>query len=197
MKRVKIAIFVVIAILLISMTIYDFIPYQDSARISQQGSTSRSYDLVFNSTTSSIEMWIDPVIDIQDPFSNTNSTYLLSYEVNISVLVESSQEVIYAFSGMTAGVNRILTNMTHVFKDVRLNGNRQWCLFLKPGNTTEVNFVFSYIADYTVEILYNLQPKTYAWASVLSFLSMRGIILVGVILFSAVLIFAGIKLASD
>lgn len=187
----------VIGILLTSMTVYDLLPYRERNYVTHHGSTSRSYDLAFNTTTPNIMMLVDPVIDLQDPFPDSNSTYLRSYNINVSVLVESSLDSIYVFSGITSGGNSIVTNTTHVFNGVQLNGNRQWCMFFKPENTTDLTCVFSYTANYTVDMIYTRSPKTYAWASVLSFFSVEGIILAGVVIFASVLIYVSTKMVTD
>ncbi|MHA2146118.1 MAG: hypothetical protein ACXAB0_11760 [Candidatus Thorarchaeota archaeon] len=98
MKRVRFGLLIIVGIILTSMTVYDLLPYRVKNYVTHHGSTSRSYDLVFNRTTPNIEMWVDPVIDFEDPFPNTNSTYLLSYNINVSVHVVSSHDSIYVFS---------------------------------------------------------------------------------------------------
>ncbi|MHA2158759.1 MAG: hypothetical protein ACXABE_07650, partial [Candidatus Thorarchaeota archaeon] len=63
-------------------------------------------------------------------------------------------------------------------------------------NGTDFTWFFSYTGNYRVEMIYTRPPKTYAWATVLSFLTAEGVILVGIVLFASVLIYASIKMAS-
>jgi hypothetical protein len=196
MKRGKRIVGLIIGLILISITVYDLLPYQERNYVTHTGSTSRSYDLDFNSTTDLISLQIEPFIDIQDPFPNTNSTYLLSSNINVSLLLISNSNSLYVSSSVYS--HHTFENNTYTtFNDVHFSDNSHFYNFHIFGNSTDVSCYFSYTANYIMEMIYNRQPKISAWGSFFTSLTTEGIIMVGVIIFASVMIYAGTRLMND
>jgi hypothetical protein len=191
MKRAKIGIVVVIGIILTSMTVYDLLPYRRRNYVTHIGSTTRSYDLVFNSTNPWIDIEADPFVDIQNPFPDTNNSYVRSCSINVSIHISSSDWTAFLITPL----GYVDSNMTDTYHTTNLGANQRWFHFYNR-NGTDFTCFFSYTANYSVEMIYTRPPKTYAWATVLSFLTAEGVILVGIVLFASVLIYASIKMAS-
>jgi hypothetical protein len=196
MKRGKRIVGLIIGLILISMTVYDLLPYREKNYVTHTGSTSRSYDLDFVPTTDLISFQIEPFIEIHDPFPNTNNTDLLSSNINVSVLLISNSNSLFVSSSFYS-YHKFENNTFTTFNDIRFNDNRHFYNFHMFGNTTDVSCYFSYTANYTIDMIYNLQPKESAWASFFTLLTIEGIILVGVIIFTSVLIYVGTRLMND
>jgi hypothetical protein len=98
MKRGKRIVGLIIGLILISMTVYDLLPYREKNYVTHTGSTSRSYDLDFVPTTDLISFQIEPFIEIHDPFPNTNNTDLLSSNIKLSTIYVSMITDIFTIS---------------------------------------------------------------------------------------------------
>ena len=193
MKRAKIVLALIVGIIFTSMTIHDLFPYHERNYVTQSGSFTRQYDIVLNLTTRVFDIEMNPFIDIHDPFPNTNVTYILSSSINVSLLLVSSENNIQLASTMNTGF--IEPNTTVFIQTVFSQANRHsFHFFWYPYNLTKCSGQFSIGINYTLDILFIRPPKTYAWSSLLSVLNTEGVILIGVISLSSVLIYVGTKL---
>jgi hypothetical protein len=139
-----------------------------------------------------IDLLVYPFLDIVDPFPNTNSTYLLSCSINYSIVVSSPESVtLPSYRGY------LEPNTSYSFQTRFFGGNRRWFTFLRPENMTNFSCVFSYTANYSVDMIYTRPTKTYAWATVRSLFTTEGIILVGVVLLASALIYASLKMMGE
>ncbi|NHI89698.1 MAG: hypothetical protein EAX87_09250 [Candidatus Thorarchaeota archaeon] len=193
MKRIKVGLLIIVGLIITSMTVYDMLPYRERNYITHSGSATRSYDLVFNSTTQYISIDEESFIDIQDPFPNSINNLTLSSSIDVSYAISSHNWTATLYSPQFLGyVNANTTHVNH-YTDYR---EREWFMFYTM-NMTDFSCVFSYTANYTVEMIYSRPPKTYAWATLFSFLDAEGVVLVGVVIFASVLIYVGTRLLTD
>jgi len=190
MRRTKLGLLIIVGLILISMTVYDLLPYRVRNYVTHSGSTTRSYDLVFNSTTPQIIIHAEPFLDIQDPFPDTINTLIFSSSINASFRISShnwTAGLYYNFGYVESNTTRFIYNMAYT---------DEFLFIFSTRNMADISCVWSYTANYTVEMIYSRPPKTYAWATLFSFFSTEGIILVGVVIIASVLIYASIKMAT-
>ncbi|MFW9768225.1 MAG: hypothetical protein ACFFF9_13775 [Candidatus Thorarchaeota archaeon] len=192
MKRVKIVLFAVIGIILTSMTVYDLLPYRERNYVTHAGSTSQSFDLVFNSTYPWIEISVDPFIDIQDPFPDTINTLLFSASINVSYHISSSEWTASLYSPL----GYVDCNTTETYHNADWGNNQRWFQFYN-NNRTDFAFFFTYTANYSLEMIYTRPPKTYAWETLRSFLTTEGVIFACVVLIASILVYVSVKIARD
>ena len=185
MKRIKVGLLIIVVFIITSMTVYDMLPYRERNYITHSGSTTRSYDLVFNSTTPYIRISVESFIDIQDPFPDTINNLTLSSNIDVSYTISSHSWTGTLFSYWFGYIE---TNST--FVDYPMFPS----FFFENMNMTDLSCVFSYTVNYTVEMIYTRPPKTYAWATLFSFLNTEEGVLVGVVIFSLALIYAGTRM---
>jgi hypothetical protein len=192
-----IALVVIIGLTVSAITIYDLLPYKVRNYVTHTGSTSRSYELIFNSSVWNIELEIDPFIDIVDPFPNTNTTYELGSNINVTSVLEFTSPVLYsAISSFLPLPGFHNMNATISSEGVDFSDNSQY-LWIHIFNMTDVTCLFSYTADYEVEMIYILQPRIYLWRSIINILSTQGLVVLGVFLFALVLIYTSIRMTRE
>jgi hypothetical protein len=189
MKRIRVGLLIIVGFIITSMTVYDLLPYRTRNYVTHSGSTTRSYDLVFNSTVPQIVIYAEPFIDIQDPFPDTINNLTLSSSINVSYTVSSHNWTATLFNYF----DYIKSNWTYVIHDMYYDENQMMFIF-QNMNMTDFSCVFSYTANYTVDMIYSRPPKTYAWATLFSFLDAEGVVLVGVVIFALVLIYTGTRM---
>jgi hypothetical protein len=148
--------------------------------------------LEFNSTTHIIDFLVDPFLDIQEPFPDAINSLVLSVSINVTCHISS-----HDWTGtLLCNFGYIDSNTTSVYHRTSY-GENQAGFFFRNMNMTEICFTLSYEANYSIDMIYSRPPKTYAWATVRSFLTTEGIILVGVVLFTSVLIYASMKMVKE
>jgi hypothetical protein len=193
MKRIKVGLLFIVGFIITSMTVYDLLPYRERNYITHSGSTTRSYDLVFNSTTHYISIDEESFIDLQDPFPNSINNLTLSSNIDVSYTISSHNWTTTLFFSHFSRYVNANTSYVNNYTNYR---EHEWFVFYTM-NMTDFSCIFSYTANYTVEMIYTRPPKTYAWATLLSFLNTEGIVLMGVVIFSLALIYAGTRMLTN
>ena len=183
----------IVGLIITSMTVYDMLPYRTRNYITHSGSTTRSYDLVFNLTTPYIDIDEESFIGIQDPFPNSINNYTLSSSIDVSYTISSHNWTTALYCPQLFRFVNANTTYVSYYADYR---EHEWFMF-RTMNMTDFSCVFSYTVNYTVEMIYTRPPKTYAWTTLFSLLATEGGVLVGVVIFSLALIYAGTRMLTD